>query len=447
MSTFEQVVDVLERGVAESKNWFFKHVETAHHCLFLNASLWTTAAFELGLLFWRHGEIDKGAEWFASSVQAYRLCAEQYPHYQSMPEVKEAFDEGSSIYERHARIAGYLVDTPIGKVRPDLPYGDEIKGYDPWFESVLTDACVDGKPINADAFEESKKLFLQRRGSRTKMEEWEFFRDVLVGKWASRDIEDMFRHHAGMYLKRARRKGLGDLALGEGKFNDLVVDFQFAAVLKRIGWRGRYLHGWPEDGHVVMSGDPVTTVRSPFDYVDEIGTGARPGRQKPMTASVSLDDDIKLFEDAIGAKQVAVDVKLTEIEAAGALKALRELGVEGDNALCSICTRWSLSRLPAGDEEVRPLSSAEALRECSEYFQLHHGMARDLILLSELTELSDWEAPEGSVIVYSRADRRVYLADVADLGDLQKIREGAQEGLSTWRNFAAFAVWYVGEAR
>ena len=259
MTTFEHLTGNRKEQIRAAEEALERHVREDKLWLFFNAATWIRLSFELGLLYWGHDEIGEARRFFETCLRANSRRVEQYRSRQAVPQARGEF-EANGESERLARLAGFFIGQRVEKVL-DKPYDDEEAGCQQWFEAALVDACVAAAPFDAPSYESSKTKWTRGRGPAAKLAEWDFYRDVLEGAWSARGSDAMLEQHANLYAKR-KKKRMGDLINGDGQFNPLVVDFVFAAVLKRIGWQGHYRHAWPENGVVPAPGSqPITTTQ------------------------------------------------------------------------------------------------------------------------------------------------------------------------------------------
>lgn len=242
--TFDHLVNVRLGGVRDSEVYFSQQVSDQNPVLFFNTQMWMREAFELALLYWGQRNWTQARHWFAECLRVHALRTEQFQLLRDLSDTRAAFtQDGQS--PRFARIAGYLTDTPVSAPM-DEDAQDERSGTGGWFDRVFLDACTAGKSIDQAASEASKQLAVANRvvGS-VALAEWDFYRDLLEGRWAPRTSEEMLATHGKLFRQRAKRRGLGNVLHGDGKYNELVPDFMFAMILKKIGWSGDYRHAWP----------------------------------------------------------------------------------------------------------------------------------------------------------------------------------------------------------
>ena len=204
--------------------------------IFLNVMMWTQSAVSLGLLHWGRGDIGAARGAFSDCVAA-RAC----------DAIHRKRLGGVILPVRHACwsvISAYLLDCADPFERPllaDSPSTD--LGYEPWFNNFFADACARGAPLDRTAFDVSMAKWTKRRSSpAARTARWNFYVEVLSGAWSGRPTEMLARHEE---VYRLQRKMLPNLETGDGQHNAYVPDIQFAAVLKRTGWRGECRHAWP----------------------------------------------------------------------------------------------------------------------------------------------------------------------------------------------------------
>ena len=225
--------------------------------------------FELGLMSWRKRDNRLAHEYFSNYVKTYNQMLADAEGFGARDGFWKNFWEGNCREEAFPAAAAYLsgvqfthADTSVGISR------FEHEGYRPWFNSKLILACMGHVSIAGDELERSIGLAKKNRGyAASLIELTEFHFEVLTGKWADRPASEMLNMHSELYADLKKLRGSPDLIHGEGIHNSRVVDWLFACILKRIGWSGRYLHSWPEDGQEAETSDTRETAVDPSNFV------------------------------------------------------------------------------------------------------------------------------------------------------------------------------------
>jgi hypothetical protein len=219
--------------------------------------------FELGLIYWRRGDMQLSAESFSSCVEKYHRMIVDAGSFGAKDGFWQNFWEGSCRDEALPAAAAYL--NGVEFTLAATPHGIsrfEHEGYRPWFSSKLILACMGHASISRDELNRSISLARQNRSySANLINLTEFHFEVLTGKWADRASSEMLDRHSELYTGIKKIKGPPDLIHGEGIHKDRVVDWIFVCILKRIGWSGRYLHSWPKDSELTEP-DPIDAAKA-----------------------------------------------------------------------------------------------------------------------------------------------------------------------------------------
>lgn len=269
MSDVDSLVSRLNRRTKSALGAYEANKAQGEQHLLYNLSTALKNLFKLGLLHWRKGDMHLAFEHFANCAKAYNQRIADADMFAAQDGFWRGFWEGNAQYEAYPAAAAYLsgvdftfTECPGGISR----FGEE--GFQPWYDNKLILACLGHASIDKDELARSLDLSKKNRdypAPLIKLTEFHF--EVLTGQWSDRPTSEMLDNHAELYAGLKKLRGDPDLIHGEKDHNDRVVDWLFACVLKRIGWSGRYLHAWPEDGQPAETGGARETLVEPNNFV------------------------------------------------------------------------------------------------------------------------------------------------------------------------------------
>ncbi|MGQ7829973.1 hypothetical protein [Altererythrobacter sp. Z27] len=269
MSDFEILVSSLSNRTNTALAAYAKHKAQGDEHQLFNLSSAQKNLFQLGLLDWRRGDMSNARRNFSDCVEAYNRMVSDASEFASRDGFWEEFWEGNSRDETFPAAAAYLCggDFTVAPIPDGVSrHGDQ--GYQPWFDSKLILTCMGISSFARDELNNSlSRAKNNKRYPDILIKLTEFHFEVLTGQWSDRACSEMLDQHSELYAGLKKLKDMPDLIHGEGDHNDRVVDWIFACILKRIGWSGRYLHAWPEDGQTAETGDVRETRIVPANYV------------------------------------------------------------------------------------------------------------------------------------------------------------------------------------
>lgn len=389
--------------------------------------------FALAGLYWGQGDIAKARHYLGKAVDQHErmvdYCAVRGPVWPA-----EYSDESD------VRIAAYLLGRPLTRV-PRRPR--EERDLYPSFKAILLDAITSDAPLDMARWQDWEDSTVRNRWPKFQVGEAQFYRRALTGDFASGAAllaahEALWKSKAGKTFEPGWFNGYDD--------NDLIIDALFAAVLKRIGWEGRYRHSWPDT--LPYDFTPETT-REPdrFIAVDaaplpapsaDTGIIADPPAARRFIdhhLAQQTDDEGNPFSAARPAK-----------EAGKVAAAMKELGWVRDPAALDLMRAYRMDRvltrrshLSLCDPVARPVSLKGWTAAMTQDFGLHP----DFIAIAESEERSDYMNPQGLWYVLWIKDRKVYAVDSEDWHDPRLATVDARPGLTVWPNYVSFVAWWV----
>lgn len=201
--------------------------------IFVNVKMWIKSAISLALIQWGRGNLDAAAEAFADCAAALEASEFHRKRLGTYPRVENA---------RWSIISVYLLSScPVA--RAPLLTDVSSDGYEPWFLDFFTDACTQGLEFDRDAYRAARDRWKKRRFPAARLALWDFYADVLAGEWTDKAPEMLAAHEEAFKLQSKIK--LSNIETGDGEYNAYVPNVMFAAILKRIGYRGVSRHAWP----------------------------------------------------------------------------------------------------------------------------------------------------------------------------------------------------------
>ncbi|MFM7377265.1 MAG: hypothetical protein ACKO1O_03905 [Erythrobacter sp.] len=389
--------------------------------------------FALAGLYWGQGAMEQAGHYLGKAVDRHErmvdYCAVRGPVWPN-----EYSDESD------VRIAAYLLGRPLTRV-PRHPR-EEPDLY-PSFKDILLDAIADGAPLDMARWQDWEDSTVRNRWPKFQVGEAQFYRRALTGEFADGTgvlaaHEALWKSKAGKTFEPGWFEGYDD--------NDLIIDTLFAAVLKRIGWEGRYRHSWPATLPYVSAPettrDPdrfITVAAAPFPAPSaETGIIADPQAARRFldhTLAQQTDDEGEPFSAARPPKQ-----------AGKVAAALKELGWARDPAALDLMRAYRMDHVLTRRTHLSlcdPVASFVTLKGWTQAMTQDFGLSPEFLAIAQSEERSDYSDPQGLWYVLWVKDRRVYAVDREDWHDPALATINARPGLTMWPSYASFVAWWV----
>ncbi len=392
--------------------------------------------FDLAGLYWGQGDIERARHYLEKTLKRHErmlaYCDERGPLWPN-----EYSDESD------VRIAACLLGRSVSRV-PRRPR-DEPDLY-PSFKAILLDAMTGDAPLDMVRWQDWEDSTVRNRWPKFQVAEAQFYRRALTGEFTNGAAllaahEALWKSKAGKTFEPGWFNGYDD--------NDLIIDTLFAAVLKRIGWEGRYRHSWPETLPYVST--PETT-REPDRFIAvaaaplpapsaDTGIIADPQEARRFLdhhLAAQVDDEGKTFSAARPAK-----------EAGKVATAMKELGWARDPAALDLMRAYRMDHVLTRRSHLSlcdPVGRSPAtLKGWTQAMTQDFGLHPDFLAIAESEERSDYSDPQGLWYVLWVKDRKVYAVDRDDWHDPALATRGAKPGLTVWPSYVSFVAWWVGE--
>jgi hypothetical protein len=251
-----------------------------------------------------------------------------------------------------------------------------------------------------------------------------------------------------MFTGRSRRKPDSGLLDGYDD-NELIIDFIFAAILKRIGWEGTYRHSWPNTCDVASA---AHTVRQPDRF---LGIIAAP--------PPSANSDTGIIEDEQSARRFVnihvqvqrddegnlLDAGRPEKERVKVARILKELGWTGDPATLDMMQVYRVNYILNDRTHLSlcdPLDgSSPRLVDWTKLLYDDFGLHPDFIAIARSEERSDYRDPQGAWYVYWKKNRKIYAVQRDEWDRPEVATEKARLGINMWPSYSSFVAWWVSE--
>ena len=392
--------------------------------------------FELSNLYWGQGELER--------AQTYMLKAsERHQRYHTL------FSENDLDINHYrgmgnAKAAACLLGTEFEA----LPgYENDDIGYLPWFRETIIDYCLGTHDFDVASWQASEDKWLKNRAPKFILAEFDVYIKTLTGQYET--TEDMFAAHEKMFKGRGKRKYANSDTI-DGYFdNELIIDYIFACILKRIGWEGRYRHSWPNtNGYESI---PETT-REPDSYLKVIAA--------PEPEVIA---DTGIIADTQKARRY-IDHHLKDQKFEGDQFYSAEREIKNRSKVSGVLKKMGWVKDPATLELMRAYRRDNVLNETTHIvlcdpvensfsrldnwthsLSTEFGLHEDFIALAISEDRSDFMDPQGSWYVYWKKDKQVYAVDRDVWHDAEQATKDARLGLTAWPSYTSFVAWWVSE--
>lgn len=395
-------------------------------------------AFELANLYWGQGQVDRAEHYFRLAIERHErvaaICTEQ------------GWDIANNSKLDYAKCATLLLGSETGPLTSERDNG---AGYDPWFQDALVGACLSAEPFDMAAWQANVDLWTKRRFPKYRLAEFDVYVKALTGQFETTDA--MFAAHRRMFAGRAKRPNADGALIDGYQDNELVIDYIFAAILKRIGWQGTYRHSWPN-----THPDPafVQTDREPdkFLALGEVAAAAQVDADSIIAdAALARQFIDRHLADQTDEEGVPVDAKRPAREGKKVAAALEALGWTDDAPSLALMQAYRMDlicnsalHLTLGDPVHREaIGLADWTRLLVDDFDLHP----DFIAVAGSEDKRDYRDPQGAWYVYWKADQRIYAVQREEWDQPAKATADARLGLTLWPSYVCFVAWWVAQHR
>jgi len=392
--------------------------------------------FELANLYWGKGDLEKAEQYLRKTLQSFSRYAEAVDeHGGRMHEAKA----GAGV-KAAALFLGEKLDRPL--------LTSQLENcYQPWFKNTLLDYCLGKANFDQQAWQDAEDAWLKKRHPKYKLAEYGLYLKALTGGFD--DDAQMLNAHEKMWVGKAKRNP--DAGFLEGYHdNELIVDFLFAAILKRISWEGSYRHSWPNTCPVGTA--PVTT--RPADRFVKIIKAAAPAAAAQPDI-IEDDQQAQQFIDAHVPGQTswyddeALVVLRPPKEQGKVAEALAAIGWDADEATLDLMRTYRVDKIlndsahimlsdPIGDRYT-------GLRNWNGLLSEEFGLHPDFIAIAESEDKRDYRDPQGAWYVYWKKDRRIYAVQRDDWDKPEEATREAKSGISLWPSYPSFVAWWVAQ--
>jgi len=392
-------------------------------------------SFELANLYWGQGDLKRAEFYFYQTLERHQRLVEVCLKYDLPRRSYHAIE--------YAKCSACLLGVKVD----DFTKGEAFNlGYEPWFKDTLLSYCLDSRDFDVDTWQASAYEWTKKRHPKYRLEEFSIYVKALTGQYESSD--EMLAEHEQMFTRRANRNP--DSGLLDGYYdNELVIDYIFAAILKRIGWEGRYRHSWPNTGEV---GSTAHTTKQPDRYLRAIA----PLEPEPNADTGIIEDeqDARRYVDIHLQNQRAEDgssdVPLRARKESGKVaKALKSLGWTGDPASLELMRIYRMDRILNDSTHIflcDPVGGASIKLEAwTKLLSDDFGMHPDFLAIAGSEEQADYRDPQGSWYVYWKKDKKIYAVDRDEWDTPEVATKGARIGLNLWPSYTSFIAWWISE--
>ncbi|MEP7349121.1 MAG: hypothetical protein ABI668_04115 [Sphingorhabdus sp.] len=391
--------------------------------------------FQLANLYWGQGNLARTEAYLNKTLERHQrlveVCAEH-----DLPQ--------RSYYGiEYAKCAACLLGIEVEDLARTEPFEP---GYEPWFKDTLLSRCLDSRDFDMGAWQTSANEWTRKRHPKYRLEEFSVYMKALTGGYGSTD--EMLSEHEKMFAGRARRNPDSDLLDGYHD-NELIIDFIFAAILKRVGWEGAYRHSWPgTEG----AGSVTRTTKQPDHYLGSIVAS-----QPELNSHTGVIEDTQAarrFVDFHLANQTDWDGALLDAgrpakECSKVAGVLKDLGWTGDSASLNLLRTYRMDRVlnerthlflcePVGGSSIKMGAWTKLL---SEDFGLHP----DFIAIAGSEERTDYLDPQGAWYVYWKKDMNVYAIERDEWDRPEVATCDARMGIDHWPSYTSFVAWWISE--
>lgn len=396
--------------------------------------------FEVAVLHWGQGDLAQAEGYMRKTLERHeRRRVAAFEHRVSYPPKHHAADA-------YAKIAAILLDEELEGAAPLSSFE---QGFSPWFDNALLDACRTGEAFDLGAWQAAEDKWLKRRFAKTKLKEYEVYWKALTGGFTSDAA--MLAAHEAMFAARAGKNYLGGHVEGYTD-NELMVDYLFAAVLKRIGWEGTYRHSWPGTAPV---GEVALTTRHADRHLAVV-VAQMPAPDAATGIIADTQRARRCIDMCVGEQRDAWDGSLRDAlrpakDAGKVAKALKELGWERDRAARDLMRTYRMDAILNNSTHLflsDPLAQGHiGLQHWTRLLRSEFGLHHEFIPVAESEERADYSDLQGAWYVFWTKDQRIYAVQREDWDRPAIATAGARIAKEVWPSYVSFVAWWVSEHR
>jgi hypothetical protein len=390
--------------------------------------------FELANLYWGQGDLIRAESYMRQTLERHerlvQACAQHNVPRQSYFGIE------------CAKCAACLLGIEV----EDFARTESFEpGYEPWFKDTLLSYCLGSHDFDLDAWQKSAIEWKKNRHPKYRLEEFSVYVKALTGQYGS--TQEMLAAHEKMFLGRTKRSP--DSGLLDGyQDNELIIDFIFAAILKRIGWEGSYRHSWP---NTLGIGSKAETSRQPDRYLGVItAPESEPDSETGIIADLLaarrfVDIHLKDQKDDEGRPCVADRPSKERNKIA---RVLNKLGWTSDAATLDLMQAYRTDRIWNSRTHLflcDPLDGPMKLESWTKLLADDFGLHADFIAIAGSEERADYSDPQGSWYVYWKKDGKIYAVERDEWAKPEVAIENARLGVNLWPSYTSFVAWWVSE--
>ncbi len=400
-----------------------------------NVSQQVKDCFELANLYWGQGDLVRAEAYLRQTLERHeRLVSACTEHSMTRPSYREI---------EFAKCAACL----LGVTVQDFARTETFEScYEPWFKDTLLSYCLNSRDFEADMWQASAIAWTKKRHPKYRLEEFSVYIKALTGGYAS--TEELLSAHEKMFTGRAKRSPDADLLQGYHD-NELIIDYVFAAILKRIGWEGTYRHSWP---NTAVVGSVARTTRQPDRYLGVIAApepepDAETGIiEDSKAARRFIDFHLQNQRDDEGRRS---DATRPEKQRGKVAQALSDLGWTQDPATLDLMKTYRMDLILNDRTHISlcdaVAASSNKLSSWTKVMSDDFGLHPDFIAIAGSEERSDYLDPQGSWYVYWKKDQRIYAVDRDEWAQPEVATENASLGINLWPSYVSFVAWWISE--
>lgn len=393
-------------------------------------------SFTLANLYWAQGDVKRTQTYLFKTLERYtRLIDACAKHKHPLEFPREI---------HFAKCAAFLLDQEF-KSSPLI--GKLELGYEPWFKDVLMDFCIETAEFDMNSWDASVDQWMKRGFPKYRIEEFTFYAKALTGQF--RTVEALLSEHQKRVSAKIKRNPDTDMLDGYDQYSALVIDYIFAAILKRIGWEGTYRHSWPNTD--ALDAAPTTT-REPNRFLKTIAL--EPPHPDADTGIIADTAQARRFidqqlEDQRDHEGRTFDPKRSKIERGKVAAALKDIGWVRDAATLDLMQTYDMENIlndHAGVVLGDPFGADIDLKHSTDFLRAECGLPDDFISIAGNIE-SFHPDVDGGWYLYRKKDRKVYLLDRSEWEKPEAAIAAARPGFNVWPSYTSFVAWWIAQHR